>query len=164
MGWSPVAVTYLFDICNLNKNSAVIFHTYLSLRLTLSETKEIILVFKLSFYIFSDMLSLNIWDSIIHLKDSLLSISFWGKSEDSGMLLMGFLGVFTDTMDDDCLVLGAVKDKSLAWWLEYCSILKSTKLSLTRYESSFLIGLFTIFPWIISSLILWSRCYLLLFS
>ena len=62
------------------------------------------------------------------------------------MLLMGFLGVFTDSMDDDCLVLGAVKDKSLAWWLEYCSILKSTKLSLTRYESSFLIGLFTIFP------------------
>ena len=64
------------------------------------------------------------------------------------MLLMGFLGVFTDSMADDCLVLGVAKDKSVAGRLEYsnCSILKSIILSLTRYESSFLFGLFTIFP------------------
>ena len=29
------------------------------------------------------------------------------------MLLMDFLGVFTDSMEDDCLVLGVAKDKSL---------------------------------------------------
>ena len=29
-----------FDLCNLNKNSALIFHAYLSLCLTPSETKK----------------------------------------------------------------------------------------------------------------------------
>ena len=70
------------------------------------------------------------------------------------MLLMGSLGVLTDSRDDDCLVLGVVKDKSLAGRLEYsnCSIklaivqLKLVILSLTRYELSFLFGLFTILP------------------
>ena len=88
------------------------------------------------------MLLLNFCNSIILLKDSLLSISFSGKLGVSGMLLMGSLGVLTDSMDDDCLVLGVAKDKSLAGRLEYsnCSIklaivqLKLVILSLTRYE------------------------------
>ena len=64
------------------------------------------------------------------------------------MVLMGFLGVFMRSMEDGCLVLGGVKDKSLAERLEHCnwSILKSIILSLTRYESSFLFGLFMVFP------------------
>ena len=88
------------------------------------------------------MLSLNFSNSIILLKDFLLSMSFSGKLGVSGMLLMGSLRVFTDSRDDDCLVLGVAKDKSLAGRLEYsnCSIklasvqLKLVILSLTRYE------------------------------
>ena len=79
---------------------------------------------------------------------------------------MIFLGIFTDSMEDDCLVLGVAKEKSLAGRLEHsnCSILKSTISSLTRCKSSFLFGLFTIFHWIIKSLILSWRCSLLVFS
>ena len=49
------------------------------------------------------------------------------------MVLKEFLGVFTRSMLDDCLVLGVEKDKSLAGRLENSnySILKSTILSLT---------------------------------
>ena len=51
----------------------------------------------------------------------------------SGILLVGCLGLFTDSMEDDCLVLDVTKDKSLAGMLEYynCSIFKSTILLLT---------------------------------
>ena len=33
------------------------------------------------------------------------------------MVLIGFLGVFTRSMENDYLVLGAAKDKSFAWSL-----------------------------------------------
>ena len=65
---------------------------------------------------------------------------------------MGFLVEFTRSLKDDCLVLGVAKDNSLAERLEYSnwSILKTyilslSVLSLIRYESSFLFGLFMIF-------------------
>ena len=46
------------------------------------------------------------------------------------MVLTGFLGVFTRSMEEDGLVLGAAKDRSLAGRLEYsnCLILMSTLL------------------------------------
>ena len=93
------------------------------------------------------MLSLNVCDSILLLTDSLLSISFGSKLGFSGMELMIFLGIFTDSMEDDCLVLGVAKEKSLAGRLEHSnfSILKSTIPLLTQCKSSFLFGLFTIF-------------------
>ena len=75
-------------------------------------------------------------------------MSFSGKLGVSGVLLIGFPGVFTDSMDDDSLVLGVTKDKFSVGRLEYfnCSILKLAILSLTRCESSFLYVFFTIFP------------------
>ena len=50
------------------------------------------------------------------------------------MLMMACFGILKDSMEDDCLVLSVVKDKSLFGRLEYsnCSILKSTILSLTQ--------------------------------
>ena len=78
-------------------------------------------------------------DSTIFLTDSLLLIFFWGKLGVSGMLLMGFLGAFTRSIENDCLVSSVAKVKSLAGRLEYSnrSILTSTMLSITWYESSF---------------------------
>ena len=65
---------------------------------------------------------------------------------------MGFLVEFTRSMKDDYLVLGVVKENLLTERLEYSSwsifktyILSLTVLSLIRYESSFLFGLFMIF-------------------
>ena len=61
---------------------------------------------------------------------------------------MSYLGVFMKSMEDGCLVLGGAKDKSLVGRLEHCnwSILKPVILSLTRYQSLFLLGLFIVFP------------------
>ena len=49
------------------------------------------------------------------------------------MLLMGFLGAFTRSIENDCLVSSVAKVKSLAGRLEYSnrSILTSTMLSIT---------------------------------
>ena len=112
------------------------------------------------------MLSSNASDSIILLTDFLLLISFWGRLGASGMILVGLISVFTRSMEDDCLVLGVAKNKSLTGRLEYSnySILKSTILSLTRYGSLFLFKLFMNFPWIISSLTPSRRCSLFVFS
>lgn len=64
-------------------------------------------------------------------------------------------------MKDDCLVL-SVASRLLQY--TNCKILKSTILSLTKYELLFLFVLFMIFPWVLSSSILLQRCYLLIFS
>ena len=79
---------------------------------------------------------------------------------------MRYLGVFMRSMEDGSLVLRGTKDKSLAGRLEHCnwSILKPVILSLTRYQSLFLLGLFIVFPWNISLLILSRTCSLLVFS
>ena len=61
------------------------------------------------------MLSLNV-------SDSLLVITFWGKLGVSGMVLMKFLGAFTRSVEDDSLVLGVAKDKSLAGRLEHSNV------------------------------------------
>ena len=62
--FSPLlSISFNFNLYNLNKNSALIFHTYLSMCLTLSETekKKLILKKKLfqflsfQFSFFSDM-------------------------------------------------------------------------------------------------------------
>ena len=37
---SLLSISFNFNLYNLNKNSALIFHTYLSMCLTLSETKK----------------------------------------------------------------------------------------------------------------------------
>ena len=89
------------------------------------------------------MVLVNFSDSTILLTDSLLLIS-WGILGVSDMLLTRFLGVFTRSMWDDCLVLDVAKDKSLSGSIAYSSwsILNSTTLVLARYESSFLFGLF----------------------
>ena len=65
------------------------------------------------------MLSWNVFDSIILLTDPLLLISFWGKLRISGVVLMGYLGLFTRSMKDDCLVLDVAKNKSLARRFKY---------------------------------------------
>ena len=93
-------------------------------------------------------------------------IPFWGKLWVFGMVLMGFLGLLTRSMEDHCLALSVAKDWSLPRRLEYSSwsVLKSTTLSFKRYESSFLFGLFMIFPWVLSLLIPSWKCSLLVFS
>ena len=75
--------SYLFDLCNLKKKSVLIFHTNLSMCFNsfckekeIVDSKEVISVFRLSVLNFSDMLSLNVSDSIILLTDSLLLMSF----------------------------------------------------------------------------------------
>ena len=47
---------------------------------------------------------MNVSDLIILLTDYLLLISFLCKLGVSGMLLMGFLFVFTDSREDDCFL------------------------------------------------------------
>ena len=68
----------------MSKNSALNFHTYLSMCLALSETKkeivdskeEFISVFWFSILVFSNMLSVNVTVSMILVIDSLPLISF----------------------------------------------------------------------------------------
>ena len=63
-----------------------------------------------------------------------------------------------------CYWWGILVYSRIQWKMTVCSILKSTILLSTWYELSFLFGLFTIFSWIIRSLILSWRCSLLVFS
>ena len=86
----------------------MIFNTYLSVRYKTKKKQKkivdckekIISLFKFSISFFKHVVSKCFWIWT----DSLLKVSFLGKSGVSDHILMRFISVFTKSMEDDCFL------------------------------------------------------------